>query len=92
MRQSLEHHLVKKCSLLGIINLCHVKDQDAAVSAVSHGLSSSNLCFLKSHPNYGTSSETAELQSQIHTEVTEGLLLYQLGPNPILSLKELLEE
>lgn len=68
-----------------------MQDVVNAVWAVSHGISSSSFCFLKPHLNYDTCSETAELQSQIHTEVTD-LLLYQLEVNPILSLKELLEE
>lgn len=69
-----------------------MQDVVSAVWAVFHGLSSSNFCFLKPHLIYGACSESAELQSQIGTEVTEDLLSYQLEVNPILLLKELLEE
>lgn len=62
-----------------------------AVWAVFRGISSSNFCILKPHLNYGTCSEADELQSQIHTEVTEDVFSYQLEVNPILSFKELLE-
>lgn len=69
-----------------------MQDVVNAVWAVFHGKSSSKFCFLKRHINYDTCSETAELQSQIHTELAEDLLSYQLEFNPILSSKELLEE
>lgn len=56
---------------------------------VLHGISFSNFCFLKPHLNYGTWSETAELQSHVHTEVTEDLILCQLEVNPIYAPEKL---
>ena len=61
-----------------------------ALWAVLHGISFSNFSFLKPHLHYGTWSETAELQSHVHTEVTEDLLSCQLEINLIFPPKEFL--